>query len=107
MKKIFDQGKGNGHMSIKPWDGSNDACSYMFHEPDAQIVVRKGVSDAQLVEFKARNQHVQAEVTKAKEKASWTIEEEAYQRLKGHTPNTITDQLIMETIIRVAFDKGK
>ena len=25
MRKIFDQGKGNGHMSIKPWDGSIDA----------------------------------------------------------------------------------
>lgn len=105
MKKIFDQGKGNGHMSIKPWDGSNDACSYMFHEPDAAIVVRKGVSDAQLVEFKARNQHVQAEVTKAKEKASWTIEEEAYERLRGQ--KNVSDQQIMETIVRVAFDKGK
>lgn len=107
MKKIFDQGKGNGHMSIKPWDGSNDACSYMFHEPDAAIVVRKGVSDAQLVEFKARNQHVQAEVTKAKEKASWTIEEEAYERLKERGYRGVTDQMIMETIVRVAFDKGK
>lgn len=78
MKKIFDQGKGNGHMSIKPWDGSDDACSYMFHEPQAVVVIKKGVSDAQLVQFHDRNQHVQAEVKEAKEKASWTIEEEAY-----------------------------
>jgi len=112
MKKIFDQGKGNGHMSIKPWDGSSDACAYMFHEENAQIVIRKGVSDAQLIEYKARNQHVQAEVEKAKEKASWTIEEEAFNRLKKldhdwNAPYLDHEFEIMKTIIRVAFDKGK
>lgn len=96
-------------MSIKPWDGSDDACSYMFHEPDAEVVIKKGVSDAQLVQFIDRNKHVQAEVKEAKEKASWTIEEEAYERLKGLTFSNDYDQelAIMKTIIRVAFDKKK
>lgn len=96
-------------MSIKPWDGSDDACSYMFHEPDAEVVIKKGVSDAQLDQFIARNKHVQAEVKEAKEKASWTIEEEAYDRLKGLTFTNDYDQelVIMKAIIRVAFDKKK
>lgn len=27
FKKIFTEGKGNGHMAIKAWDGDMDACS--------------------------------------------------------------------------------
>jgi len=27
MKKIFTEGKGNGHMAIKAWDGDMDACA--------------------------------------------------------------------------------
>lgn len=79
----------------------------MFHEENAQIVIRKGVSDAQLDEFRERNKDVKAEVEKAKEKASWKIEEEAYKRLQGKDPQHILEVEIMETIIQCAFDCGK
>ena len=46
MRKVFDQGKGNGHMSIKPWDGNIDAISYLFHEnEDEPLVLQHNVSN--------------------------------------------------------------
>jgi len=46
MKKIFNLSKGNGNMSIKPWDGNEDAYSYLFHEdPNSSILVSKNISD--------------------------------------------------------------
>jgi len=83
MKKIFDQGKGNGHMSIKPWDGCNDAISYFFHEDrDAILVIQHNVSDQTIAEARERNDQVQRDVEKAKQRASWRLEDEVYEQLQ-------------------------
>jgi len=77
MRKVFDKGKGNGHMSIKPWDGNIDAVSYLFHEDEnAELVVRHNVTDEAIEKARARNREVQAKVEQAKSRASWTIEQD-------------------------------
>lgn len=77
MKKVFDKGKGNGHMSIKPWDGNIDAVSYLFHEDDdATLIVQHNVTDETIEKARARNREVQEKIETAKKRASWTIEQE-------------------------------
>jgi len=77
MKKVFDKGKGNAHMSIKPWDGNIDAISYLFHEDeDAKPFVKHNVTDETIEKAKARNREVQEKIETAKKRASWTIEQE-------------------------------
>lgn len=83
MKKIFDQGKGNGHMSIKPWDGSIDAVAYLFHEdPDAPLVVQHKVSDTYLTQAKERNKAVSAVVLANKARASHLLEEVIWEQVE-------------------------
>lgn len=77
MKKVFDKGKGNAHMSIKTWDGNIDAISYLFHEDgDARPIVQHNVSDETIEKARERNREVQTKMEEAKKRASWTIEEE-------------------------------
>lgn len=77
MKKVFDKGKGNGHMSIKPWDGNIDAVSYLFHEDEeAKLIVQHKVTDETIDKARSRNREVQEKMEKAKSRASWTIEQE-------------------------------
>ena len=67
MRKVFDQGKGNGHMSIKPWDGNIDAISYLFHEnEDEPLVLQHNVSNETIEKAKARNREVKDKVATAK-----------------------------------------
>jgi len=107
MKKIFDKGKGNGHMSIKPWDGCNDAIAYLFHEDDnASLVLQHGVSDETIAEARQRNQQVQREVAKAKERASWKLEDEVYEMFaKGRVD--VYPERIAKEIILLALRSGR
>lgn len=83
MKKVFDKGKGNQHMSIKPWDGNIDAISYLFHEDeDAKPLVQHNVSDETIVKARERNREVQTKMEEAKKRASWTIEAELLEHYK-------------------------
>lgn len=82
LRKVFDAGKGNGHMSIKPWDGRQEAIAYLFHEdPDAELLLQHNVSDAVITEAKLINRQVQQMVLDAKTKASWRAEEIVYQEI--------------------------
>jgi len=102
MRKIFDQGKGNGHMSIKPWDGCNDAVSYLFHEDEnTTILVQHNISDETVAQAKERNRAVAAMVVASKTKASWLLEEVVYDQLKGKpSPSeaTVGQQLILAAL---------
>ena len=88
MKNLFADGKGNEHMSIKQWDGSIDALSYLFHEePDTLPMVVKGITQEFMHEIKANNKRVQKEVVLAKGKSSHLLLDVAYEhfsKLKGH-----------------------
>ena len=77
MKKVFDKGKGNAHMSIKPWDGNIDALSYLFHEDEkAPLLVQHNVTDETIEKARERNREVHVKMEAAKQRASWTIEQE-------------------------------
>lgn len=106
MRKVFDQGKGNGHMSIKPWDGNIDAISYLFHEDDdnAKLIVQYNITDETIEKAKARNREVKDKVAIAKERASWRLEEEVYQQVVNRS---VTDDEIAKAIILTSLRSGK
>jgi len=83
MKKVFDKGKGNAHMSMKAWDGNIDAISYLFHEDEeAALIVQHNVTDEIIEKARERNREVQTKIEQAKKRASWTIEEELLEHYK-------------------------
>jgi len=83
LRKIFDQGKGNGHMSIKPWDGKREAISYLFHEdPDAVLVVQYNISDETIAQARILNREITQMVLDAKTKAAWRAEEIVYDEIE-------------------------
>lgn len=45
LKTIFTSGSGNGHLSIKPWDGCVKTIQYCFHEKDCDVISQKGYTD--------------------------------------------------------------
>lgn len=61
LRSIFDKGKGNGHMSIKLWDGDIKPLSYMFHEKGAEtpITLNIGHSDDMINQYIEENNEVQ------------------------------------------------
>jgi len=95
MKKLFPEGAGNQHMSIKCWDGNNDALSYLFHEdPEAPVVVVKNINDLDAI--KRRNLEVQQEVAKAKVKSSHLLLDLAVEHF---TKNPIKKYEDVEVVI--------
>lgn len=107
MRKVFDQGKGNAHMSIKPWDGNHDAMSYLFHEDEnCELIIQHNVSDATITQCKERNRAVQALVATAKTKASWRLEEVVFTQLKNENVTKIGDEPIAERIMLTALRNG-
>jgi len=51
--------KGNAFYSSKPWDGNDSALSYLFHDPNAQIIANKGYTDSDLDRYRQLNAAVQ------------------------------------------------
>ena len=103
MKKVFDMGKGNQHMSIKPWDGNIDAISYLFHEDeDAKPFVQHNVSDETIEKARARNREVQEKMETARKRASWTIEQELLehynQTKKSPDIHTIAKDIVLHAL---------
>lgn len=85
LRKVFDQGSGNRHMSIKPWDGNIDAISYLFHEePEGELVIQHNVSDETITKARARNEEVQKKMADARQRASYLIEDDLYERYKAN-----------------------
>jgi hypothetical protein len=62
LKKHFTLGKGNGHLSLKLWDGNLKANSYMFHERTIEIIVNKGYKDEEIKQYKEMNDEIQTEI---------------------------------------------
>lgn len=106
MKRIFTLGKGNGHMSIKPWE-TDGAVSYMFHENGAPITVCKGFDDSEIVKARVANDKIQEEVKKAKDKASWKLEEQAYEKLVARKKEYYSEMEIGMTIVELALTGDK
>lgn len=117
LRKIFDQGKGNAHMSIKAWDGKIEAISYLFHEDeDAVVVLRHNISDETVAEARLVNKRVQQLVTDNKLKASWRSEEVVYEEIvrqrtngaiKGEREFSLSDSQIGQRILLTCLRTGK
>jgi len=106
LKTLFTKGKGNGHMSVKDWDGNHDAISYLFHEdPTANLLVQKGFTDEDITKARERNKEVRGQVLIAKQKATWRIENIVYEELDSR--NTYTNEYIAKRIFLVAQRGGK
>lgn len=54
----FNKAKGQGHISIKKWDGKEKALSYMFHEETQDIIVNKLYSDEDIERFVKADEEV-------------------------------------------------
>lgn len=105
LKTAFPEGKGNGHMSIKPWDGSHDANSYMFHEQEEHVVCIKGYGENYLSFIRAQSERIKKEVEKAKDKAAWKLVDLTVEALKEHADPH--EREIGRTMLRLAFERGK
>lgn len=106
MKKIFADGKGNEHMSIKRYDGDTKAFSYCYHETGVEEFVRKGITDDQIRQFKEQNAQIRKEVDKAKDKASWTLEQDCIEAFK-EWQIVPTERDVADRLVRLAFERGK
>lgn len=108
MKKVFDAGKGNAHMSIKPWDGNIDAVSYLFHEDDdAKLIVQHNVTDETIEKARERNREVQTKMEAAKKRASWTIEEELLEHYRASKRTPVDTFTIARDIVLHALRQDK
>jgi len=106
MKLLFPEGKGNQHMSIKPYDGAIEAVSYLFHEdPDAQLLVQHGVSDDYITKARTVNQKVRVMVQEAKERASWKLEDDVFEHLDK--TQGYSDRHIAKLLYLTALRSGK
>lgn len=83
LKKHFDLAKGNRHLSLKRWDGSPKACSYLFHE-GTEPVVLKGFSQDEVNEFREANKDIQDLI---KDKTPHRVLVEVYEKFRGTEPS--------------------
>lgn len=84
LKKYFDKGKGNRHLSLKKWDGNPKACSYMFHEGTESIISR-GFTDEEIEVFKTINENIK-EAIKKNAPAQIVQDATEYFKAKGQDP---------------------
>lgn len=80
LKELF-QVRGSDYSS-KPWDGGEDALSYMYHDVKAEIDNQMGFSSDVIERIKARNIQVQKIVAEAKEKASCKVVEYVLNKIQ-------------------------
>lgn len=117
MKQMFDAGKGNEHMSIKPWDGKIECNSYMFHEGDPCLPLKEiknkilvlavGYADQEIEEIRKKNEEIKAKVEKAKDKASWKIEDAILNEFRLKDNQFTKTQDIAYAILKHSFETDK
>ena len=106
LKTLFTKGKGNGHLSVKDWDGNHDAVAYLFHEdPNSNLLVQKGFTNEDIAKARERNLAVREQVITAKQKASWRVEELVYRECDPR--NSYTNEYLAKRIFLVAQRTGK
>jgi len=108
MKKIFNLSKGNGNMSIKPWDGNEDAYSYLFHEdPNSSVLVSKNIADTTIAKAKDRNLAVQREIEQYKGKATWRAEDIVRKQLDPKRKEKYDHREVCALLYRACLTHGK
>lgn len=101
FKKVFNPDK-KSSWSTKPWDGQDAACSYLFHESTADVIINKGFSDEEIDKFKKLNESVQKVVAINKAKGANRIVDRVLHEIekddKSYNREDIFTRLI--TLIR-------
>lgn len=101
MKTLFniEKGKRSQH-AIDVWDGKRGAgaCSYLFHEQDACIIVNKGFSDSDIDDAKQANEIVQRVVSVNKQRASHKFIDKAVVKFEGQYPK---EKELLEYMMRL------
>lgn len=99
IKKLFGIEK-RSQYSTKLWDGKRDAgaSSYMFHEKDAPILVRKAWSDDELAAAKKACEAVQKVVAMNKERSSTKLVDKAVEHFAKANPSRyeILEYMLLE-----------
>lgn len=109
IKKLYGV-SGNGQYSSKQWDGDDGACSYLFHEADAEIICNRGYTEQDIERFKKLNDDVQKVVAVNKERASHTHVEKVLEKIQlsggNWFPRQIFDEFIQRIYNREMHDPG-
>ena len=87
LKRLFNVEK-RSQYALDVWDGRRGAgaCSYLFHEDSAQILVNKGHSDEDIAIARSANDAVKRVIAVNKEKASTKFVDKALSHFEGSRP---------------------
>lgn len=99
LNSHFDQGKGNKHLSLKPWDGSAKACAYLFHE-GTEALMEKGVLPEEIETFKAMNHRVKEMMVKSND----VVDEAVALLLQKYKPDK---RQMFHTLFDIYVAKGE
>lgn len=82
IRKVFPDAVGAKYSS-KIWDGKDEACSYMFHEQEAEVVAVKGFEDEDLQRFRMINANTQKVIAVAKQKSECKLTNKLVEWVKS------------------------
>lgn len=100
LKQIYGV-KGNGQYSSKPWDGDDGACSYLFHEANAQIIANRGYTDQDIERFTKLNDDVQKVVAVNKDRASHRHVDKIIEKINQSGRQWSRRDILQEFIFRI------
>jgi len=100
VKKIYGV-KGNNQYSSKPWDGADGACSYLFHEDNAQIFANRGYSSEDIDRFKKLNDDVKKVVAINQSRASHRHVDKVIQTINASGREWTRIDILEEFIKRI------
>jgi len=113
LKGNFDLASGNKHISLKDWDGSVRACSYLYHE-GTPVTNLRGFSDQQLEEFKMINKDVKMSQIKVPaiierviaRKISYKVNAHNFTQDSYYTPDPTDDKRDIFLLLMDEFRKS-
>lgn len=101
VKTLFSITK-KTQYALGVWDGGREygAVSYLFHEPNAPLLVKKGYTEEELQKAVDINNGVQKVMEINKEKASHKLIEKAYEYMKDKEWNRVSCLAYMLKVIK-------
>lgn len=75
FKEVFNKGKGNKHHFVGELDDRLDSRSYLFHEPNAKVIINHNYTEDEIVTFREMNNAVQASFLTTEKVIEMGIEE--------------------------------
>lgn len=105
IKSIF--GVSGADYSSKPWDGGMEhgAGSYLYHDPVAVEIYRKGFTDDEVTKFRECNDQVQAVVEENRSRASGRCVERTLTLIKESNTIWSRKQIAYQLLTDIREDK--